>query len=222
MCENANGRRIFFRTVRGPVRGGKSAASPAQGFGMTTHSPKEITRLLLAWGDGDESALEALTPLVYEELRRRAHRYMGGERVGHTLQTTALVNEAYLRLVDSRRVRWQNRAHFFAVSAELMRRILVDFARSRGYQKRGGGARHVELDEAAVVADERGAEVVALDEALRALAELDARQSRVVELRYFGGLSDSETAEVLKVSVGTVRRDWTLARAWLNLELSRR
>jgi RNA polymerase sigma factor (TIGR02999 family) len=189
---------------------------------MTTHSPQEITRLLLAWGEGDESALAALTPLVYSELRRRARRYMSGERAGHTLQTTALVNEAYLRLVGSRNVRWQNRAHFFAVSAELMRRILVDFARSRGYQKRGGGARHVELDEAAVVADDRGAEMVALDEALKALAELDARQARVVELRYFGGLSDAEIAEVLKVSVGTVRRDWTLARAWLNLELSRR
>jgi RNA polymerase sigma factor (TIGR02999 family) len=189
---------------------------------MTTNSPKEITRLLLAWGDGDESALAALTPLVYKELRRRAHRYMGGERAGHTLQTTALVNEAFLRLVDSQNVRWQNRAHFFAVSAELMRRILVDFARSRGYQKRGGGTRHVELDEAAVVADDRGAEMVALDEALKALAELDARQARVVELRYFGGLSDAEIAEALKVSVGTVRRDWTLARAWLNLELSRR
>jgi RNA polymerase sigma factor (TIGR02999 family) len=188
---------------------------------MTTNSPKEITQLLLAWGEGDETALAALTPLVYAELRRRAHRYMGGERAGHTLQTTALVNEAYLRLVDSQNVRWQNRAHFFAVSAELMRRILVDFARSRGYQKRGGGARHVGLDEAAVVAADRGAEMVALDEALQTLAGLDARQGRVVELRYFGGLSDAEIAEVLKVSVGTVRRDWTLARAWLNLELSK-
>ncbi|MDQ1591108.1 MAG: hypothetical protein QOG71_1735 [Pyrinomonadaceae bacterium] len=189
---------------------------------MTTHSPQEITRLLLAWGEGDESALAALTPMVYAELRRRAHRYMSGERAGHTLQTTALVNEAYLRLVDSQNVRWQNRAHFFAVSAELMRRILVDFARSRGYQKRGGGARHVELDEAAyVVADDRGAEMVALDEALKALAELDARQARIVELRYFGGLSDAESAEVLNVSVGTVRRDWTLARAWLLKELSK-
>jgi RNA polymerase sigma-70 factor (ECF subfamily) len=188
---------------------------------MTTHPPEEITRLLLAWGDGDESALAALTPLVYRELRRRAHRYMKGERAGHTLQTTALVNEAYLRLVGSQKVRWQNRAHFFAVSAQLMRRILVDFARSRDYQKRGGGAQQVELDEAAVVADDRGAEMVALDEALQALAELDARQARVVELRYFGGLSDAESAEVLKVSVGTVRRDWTLARAWLNRELSK-
>lgn len=188
---------------------------------MTTHSPQEITQLLLAWGDGDESALAALTPLVYRELRHRAHRYMSGERAGHTLQTTALVNEAYLRLINSQNVRWQNRAHFFAVSAQLMRRILVDFARSRGYQKRGGAAQHVEFDEAAIVADDRGAEMVALDEALSALAELDARQARVVELRYFGGLSDAETAEVLKVSVGTVRRDWTLARAWLNRELSK-
>ncbi|HEV2803039.1 MAG TPA: sigma-70 family RNA polymerase sigma factor [Pyrinomonadaceae bacterium] len=187
---------------------------------MTTHSPQEITRLLLAWGEGDESALAALTPLVEADLRRRAHRYMGGERAGHTLQTTALVNEAYLRLVDSQKVRWQNRAHFFAVSAQLMRRILVDFARSRGYQKRGGGASHVELDEAGVLADERGAEMVALDEALDALARLHERQSRVVELRYFGGLKDEEIAEVLKVSVGTVRRDWTLARAWLLRELS--
>jgi RNA polymerase sigma factor (TIGR02999 family) len=146
---------------------------------------------------------------------------MNGERAGHTLQTTALVNEAYLRLVDSKDVRWQNRAHFFAVSAQLMRRILVDFARSRGYQKRGGAAQQVELDEAAFVADDRGAEMVALDEALIALAELDARQARVVELRYFGGLSDAETAEVLKVSVGTVRRDWTLARAWLSRELTK-
>jgi RNA polymerase sigma factor (TIGR02999 family) len=189
---------------------------------MTTRSPKEITHLLLAWGDGDESALEALAPLVEEELRRRAHRYMSGERAGHTLQTTALVNEAYLRLVDSQRVRWQNRAHFFAVSAQLMRRILVDFARSRGYQKRGGGVQHVELEEAAVVAEDRGAELVALDEALKALAELDERQSRVVELRYFGGLSVEETGEVLNVSSATVRRDWTFARAWLQRELSNR
>lgn len=188
---------------------------------MTTHPPQEITRLLLAWGEGDESALAALTPLVEAELRRRAHRYMRGERAGHTLQTTALVNEAYLRLVDSQNVRWQNRAHFFAVSAQLMRRILVDFARSRGYQKRGGGAQHVELDEAAVVADDRGAELVALDEALDALAELNKRQSQVVELRYFGGLSNGEIAEVLKVSEATVRLDWTHARAWLRRELSK-
>jgi RNA polymerase sigma factor (TIGR02999 family) len=187
---------------------------------MRTHSPQEITRLLVAWGDGDESALEALTPLVYEELHRLAHRHMAGERSGHTLQTSALVNEAYVRLIDWKRVRWQNRAHFFGVSAQLMRRILVDFARSRGYQKRGGGARPVQLDEAAVVSGDKGADLVALDEALRALAELDARQSRVVELRFFGGLSVEETAEILKVSPATVRRDWSIARAWLHRELS--
>ncbi len=187
---------------------------------MTTQSPKEITRLLVAWGNGDESALVDLTALVYEELHRLAHHYMSGERAGHTLQTTALVNEAYVRLIDWKSVRWQNRAHFFAVSAQLMRRILVDFARARGYQKRGGGARPVTLDDAAVVTDDKGADIVALDEALLALAKLDERQSRVVELRFFGGLSVEETAEVLKVSPGTVRRDWSLARAWLHRELA--
>ena len=188
---------------------------------MQTASPKEITRLLVAWGEGDESALERLTPLVYEELRRLAHHYMGRERPGHTLQTTALVNEAYVRLIDWKNVHWQNRAHFFGVSAQLMRRILVDFARARGYAKRGGGALAVTLDKAALVSNDKGADIVALDEALVALSELDARQSRVVELRFFGGLSIEETAEVLKVSPGTVRRDWSLARAWLHRELSK-
>ena len=187
---------------------------------MQTHSPNEITQLLVAWGDGDQAALNELTPLVHEELRRLAHRYMGGERPGHTLQTTALVNEAYIRLIDWKNVRWQSRAHFFGVSAQLMRRILVDFARSRGYQKRGGGALAVSLDEAAFVSDDKGADLVALDEALKSLAKLDARQSKVVELRFFGGLSVDETAEVLKVSSGTVRRDWSLARAWLHRELA--
>jgi len=186
---------------------------------MPAPSPKEITQLLVAWSDGDESALAELTPLVYEELRRLAHHYMSGERKGHTLQTTALVNEAYLRLIDWKNVRWQNRAHFFGVSARLMRRILVDFARSRGYQKRGGGANAVELDEAAVIAGEKGTDMVALDEALNALAKLDERQSKVVELKFFGGLSIDEIAEVLKVSEGTVRRDWSLARAWLHREM---
>ena len=189
---------------------------------MRTHSPKEITRLLVAWGDGDEAALEELTPLVHEELHRLAHHYMGGERVGHTLQTTALVNEAYIRLIDWKNVRWQSRAHFFGVSAQLMRRILVDFARSRGYQKRGPGALAVSLAEAAFVSDEKGADLVALDEALKSLAKLNARQSEVVELRFFGGLSIEETAEVLKVSSGTVERDWSLARAWLHRELSQK
>lgn len=188
---------------------------------MQTHSPKEITRLLVAWGDGDESALEDLTPLVYEELHRLAHHYMGRERAGHTLQTTALVNEAYVRLIDWKNVRWQSRAHFFAVSSQLMRRILVDFARARGAGKRGGGVPIVELDEAAVVSADKGAEMVALDEALGTLGQLDARQSKVVELRFFGGLSIDETAEVLQVSPGTVRRDWSLAHAWLRRELSK-
>jgi RNA polymerase sigma factor (TIGR02999 family) len=189
---------------------------------MRTHSPEEITRLLVAWSDGDDSALAELTPLVYEELHRLAHHYMNNEREGHTLQSTALVNEAYVRLIDWKNVRWQNRAHFFAVSAQLMRRILVDFARARGYQKRGRGTRAVALDEAAIVATEKSADMVAFDEALASLAELDPRQSKVVELRFFGGLSLEETAEVLKVSTGTVRRDWSLARAWLHRELSNR
>ena len=187
---------------------------------MLTHSPKEITRMLVAWSDGDEVALEELTPLVYEELHRLAHRYMGGERAGHTLQTSALVNEAYVRLVDWKTVRWQNRAHFFGVSAQLMRRILVDFARTRRYQKRGGGEPVVALDEAGLMSDNKSPDLVALDQALTSLAELDVRQSKIVELRFFGGLSVDETAEVLKVSNATVRRDWRLARAWLHRELA--
>lgn len=188
---------------------------------MTAPSQKRITELLVAWGNGDQASLEKLTPLVYSELHRLARRYMGRERPGHTLQTSALVNEAYIRLIDWKSVQWQNRAHFFAVSAQLMRRILVDFARSRDYAKRGGGARQVSLDDAAVVPTGRGADLVALDEALNTLATLDARQSRVVELRFFGGLKLEEIAEVLKVSVGTVRRDWSLARAWLHRELDK-
>lgn len=186
---------------------------------MRTHSPKEITQLLVAWSDGDQEALEDLTPLIYGELHRLAHHYMGREQSGHTLQTTALVNEAYVRLIDWKNVRWQNRAHFFGVSAQLMRRILVDFARSRGSRKRGSGVSAVSLDNAAFVSDEKGTDLVGLDEALVALAELDARQSKVVELRFFGGLTNEEVAEVLKVSEGTVRRDWSLARAWLHREL---
>jgi RNA polymerase sigma-70 factor (ECF subfamily) len=181
---------------------------------------QEVTQLLLAWSKGDQTALEKLTPLVYQELHRLARRYMGRERPGHSLQTTALVHEAYLRLVDSRSVRWRNRAHFFAVSAQLMRRILVDFARKRRYQKRGGEARQVSLDEALVVAPERGADLVALDEALNALAAVDRRKSQVVELRFFGGLSVEEAAEALGVSPDTVMRDWKLAKTWLLRELS--
>ena len=188
---------------------------------MPTHSPKEITRLLVAWGDGDEAALEELTPLVYQQLHRLAYHYLRHEQPGHTLQTSALVNEAYLRLVDWKNVRWQSRAHFFGVSAQLMRRILVDFARSRRYQKRGGGVPALALEEAALISGER-TDLVALDEALVSLSQLDARQSRVVELRFFGGLTVEETAEVLKVSAATVRRDWSVARAWLRREIHRK
>jgi RNA polymerase sigma factor (TIGR02999 family) len=188
---------------------------------MQTDSPKEITRLLVAWGDGDQSALEELAPLVHSELHRLAHHYMGRERPGHTLQTSALVNEAYIRLIDWKNVRWQNRAHFFAVSAQLMRRILVDFARDRHYLKRGGGALRVSLGEAAAFPVEQRADLVALDEALVALSEVDRRKGQVVEMRFFGGLSVTEVAEVLKVSEETVMRDWRLAKVWLLRELGR-
>lgn len=181
----------------------------------------EITQLLRAWTAGDEQALEKLTPLVYQQLHRVAQRCMAGERNGHTLQTTALVNEVYLRLVDCEQIRWQDRAHFFAVSAQLMRRILIDFARSRGYQKRGGGAPHLSLDEAPSVCQEPDTNLVALDDAMKALAAVDERKSKVVELRFFGGLNVQETAEVLSVSPDTVVRDWRLAKVWLLRELSR-
>ena len=181
-----------------------------------------VTKLLLAWGAGEDAALEKLIPLVYRELRRLARHYMRGERTGHTLQATALVNEAYLRLIDSRKVRWHNRAHFFAISAQLMRRILVDFARSRGYQKRGGGAIHVTFEEASLASEEPRVDLLALDEAVNALAHVDPRKSQVVELRFFGDLSVEETAEVLRVSQETVLRDWKFAKAWLHEELSNR
>ncbi len=188
---------------------------------MTTPSEKDVTRLLFAWSNGDQAALEQLTPLVYSELHRLAHRYLGRERKGHTLQTTALVHEAYLRLIDQKEVRWQNRAHFFAIAAQMMRRILVDYARSRNVAKRGGGARQVSLDEAMDVSDERAADVIALDEALKSLSDLDQRKGRIIELRFFGGLSIEETAEVLGVSPGTVMRDWTFAKAWLQREINK-
>ena len=178
----------------------------------------EVSTLLRAWTEGDSSALEKLTPIVYEELHRLARYYMSGERVGHSLQTTALVNEAYVRLTDYKRMRWENRAHFFAVSAQLMRRILVDHARRRNL-KRGGGVQHVSLEDTAVVG-ERDEDLVALDDALRALSNFDSRKAQVVELRFFGGLSVDETAEVLKVSSITVMRDWSTAKAWLYRELS--
>jgi RNA polymerase sigma-70 factor (ECF subfamily) len=182
---------------------------------MTTLSQQDVTELLLEWQQGDKCALDKLTPLVYDELRRIAHRYVQRERDGHTLQTTALVNEAYVRLVGGQRIEWQNRAHFFAVTAQVMRHILIDHARRRQYAKHGGEAQRVSFDDASVMSPERAAELVALDEALDELARLDARKGRVVELRYFGGLSLEETADVLEISVMTVRRDWRAAKAWL-------
>ena len=182
-------------------------------------SSPRITGLLQAWGQGDDDALAALTPLVHAELRRLAQGYMGRERQDHTLQPTALVNECYLRLVDARQVEWQNRAHFFALSARLMRRILVDFARSSRYAKRGGDAQHVLLDEQ-LAAIEPGRDLVALDDALRALAIIDERKSQVVEMRFFGGLSNEEAAEALGVSAKTVMREWQVAKVWLLRELS--
>jgi RNA polymerase sigma-70 factor, ECF subfamily len=183
-------------------------------------SKAEVTQLLRAWGQGDCEALQRLTPLVQKELHRLAHKYMRQERPGHTLQTTALVNEVYLKLVDVHEVSWQDRVHFFAISARMMRRILTDFARSRNQQRRGGAALHVPFDEALVVPQKQHAEIVAIDEALVELAALDPRKSQVVELRFFGGLSVEETAEVLKVSPKTVKRDWRFAKSWLHRVLS--
>ena len=179
---------------------------------------KEISRLLHAWSDGDQTALDGLTPIVYDELRRLAHYYMGRERPGNTLQTTALVNEAYMRLVDYKRMQWQDRAHFFAVAAQVMRRILVDHARTHNV-KRGAGAQHIALDDVAVVSADRTADLVALDDAMNALARIDPRKVQIIEMRFFGGLSVEETAEVLKVSPATVRRDWSIAKLWLYREL---
>jgi RNA polymerase sigma-70 factor, ECF subfamily len=181
-------------------------------------STDDISTLLRAWSEGDQSALERLTPAVYDELRRLAHHYMKGERVGHSLQTTALVNEAYMRLVDFTRMQWQDRAHFFAVSARVMRRILVDRARRQNV-KRGADVPHVSLEDVAVVGGDRTGDLVALDDALNALARLDARKVHIIEMRFFGGLSVEETAEVLKVSPATVRRDWSIAKMWLYREL---
>jgi RNA polymerase sigma-70 factor, ECF subfamily len=189
---------------------------------LTASSPGAVTDLLRAWTDGDDGALERLTPLVEAELRRLARGYMRRERRDHTLQTTALVNEAFLRLTDARRVRWQDRAHFLGISARLMRRVLVDHARSRGYRKRGGGAERVTLDERVLGAPELDLDLLALDRALDALAAADPRKCRVVELRYFAGLSVEETAEVLGVSPDTVKRDWRLAKLWLLRELEGR
>jgi RNA polymerase sigma factor (TIGR02999 family) len=207
LCADRSGRGSTIRqSSRGPT---EPASIPVD----------DISQLLRAWSDGDQLALDELTPVVYAELRRLAHRYMRGERSNHSLQTTALVNEAYLRLVDYKRMQWQNRAHFFAVSAQLMRRILVEYAR-RHNLKRGRGVQHVSLDEAVLVSEDPGADLVALDDALNALARVDPRKVRVVEMRFFAGLSVDETAMVLKVSPVTVRRDWSSAKIWLYRELT--
>jgi RNA polymerase sigma-70 factor (ECF subfamily) len=181
---------------------------------------QDVTQLLADWSNGDQAALDKLLPLVNNELRQLARRYMRRENPGHTLQTSALVNEAYLRLIDQKSVRWQNRAHFFGIAAQLMRRILIDHARSHHYAKRGGGALRVSLDEAAAVTDARAAELLAVDEALEKLTAMDARKGRIVELRFFGGLSLEETAEVLGISSPTVQREWRAAKAWLRRILS--
>jgi RNA polymerase sigma-70 factor (ECF subfamily) len=184
-------------------------------------SADNVTQLLLDWSGGDEQALATLMPVVYDHLRRQAARYLRRERQGHTLQTTALIHEAYLRLIDQDHVQWQNRAHFFAIASQLMRRILVDHARSHQAAKRGGLAVKLPLEDAMVASGDRDIDLVVLDEALTRLAALDARQSRIVELRFFSGLSVEETAEVVGVSVGTVKNDWSMAKAWLRREMRR-
>lgn len=186
---------------------------------MNDDAQVPITQMLLDWSGGDRDALERMMPVVYGELHRLAHRYMNREHAGHTLQTSALVNEAYLRLVDQRSVKWHNRTHFFAIASQMMRRILVDYARLNIYAKRGAGAVHVSLDHAELVSDEPAAEVVALDEALTRLASIDPQQGRVVELRFFGGLTIKETAEALNISVDMVKREWSTAKAWLSREI---
>ena len=181
--------------------------------------PHEVTQLLLDWSEGNQAALDRLMPLVYQELRRLAHQHLNKERTGHTLQTTDLVHEAYLKLVDQRRVHWQNRAHFYGIAAQLMRRVLVDRARRRRRVKRGGGATMVSLDEVATVSRQSIVDVLAIDEALTRLAEKDPRKAQIVELRFFGGLEVEETAAFLKISEITVMRDWKMAKAWLHKEL---
>jgi RNA polymerase sigma-70 factor (ECF subfamily) len=197
----------------------RKPARPEQNEAGTSPSG-EVSELLQAWTDGDRGVLDRLTPIVYDELHRLARRYMKGERPGHSLQATALVNEAYMRLVDYKGMQWHNRAHFFAVSAQVMRRILVDHARRRN-PKRGGGVQHVSLEDTAIVGGDRAADFIALDDAMKELEKFDARKMQVVEMRFFGGLSVEETAEVLKVSTVTVMRDWSSAKAWLYRELSR-
>jgi RNA polymerase sigma factor (TIGR02999 family) len=187
---------------------------------MDDREQLHITQLLLDWSEGNQAALEDLTPIVYGELHRLAHHYMNRERAGHTLQTSALVNEAFMRLIHQRDVKWNNRAHFFAIAAQMMRRILVDYARSHLYAKRGAGAVHVSLDQAGLVSKEPSAEVTALDEALTKLESIDPQQARVVELKFFAGLTIKETAEVMGISIDMVKREWSTAKAWLSLEMS--
>jgi len=213
--------------VNGPDGGLYSRLDSCHNHQAVTNVPdsepaSSPTALLLAWGRGEQVAFDQLVPLVHEELRRIARRHMRRERSGHTLQPTALVNEAYLRLIDVKRIEWQNRQHFFAMAARIMRRVLVDAARARRFDKRGGGAPMASIDEALVVSNEPQRDLVELDDALNALAVVDARKARVVEMRYFGGLSVEETADALHVSPGTVMRDWRLAKVWLLRELSRR
>ena len=196
-----------------PATAGRDSGEPRPA------DPQEVTQLLANWSQGDPTALEKLIPLVYKELRHLAHRYMEGQRPNHTLQTTALVNEAYLRLADQRKPSFTNRSHFFAVAAKAMRQILVDYAKAQQREKRGAGASKVELDEAALISPEQTSAILDVDEALEKLAVLDSRKARVVELRYFGGLNQDEIAEVLKISTVTIRRDWVFARAWLYTEL---
>lgn len=193
------------------------AGEPNEAGSVSTHG---VTQLLLAWRAGDDGALDRLMPVVYKELHRLARRYMAAEQTGHPLQTTALVHEVYLRLVDANGIEWQDRAHFYAICARLMRRILIDFARSRNYQKRGAGFAHIQLEEAVTVSETLGSELLAVDEALKQLAAIDSRKSEVVELKFFGGLNAEEIAAALQVSSDTVLRDWKLAKAWLLRELS--
>jgi RNA polymerase sigma-70 factor (ECF subfamily) len=189
---------------------------------MLATSSHEITQLLLAWNDGDQQALDKLVPLVETELRRLARTYMSRERISHTLQTTALINEAYVRLIDAHNVEWQSRAHFYGIAAQVMRRILVEFARKRNYRKRGGGTHQITFNEALAVSEAEDPNVLALDEALNALARIDERKARVVEMRFFGGLTEKETAVALNVSAETARRDWRLAKSWLLRQLSQK
>jgi len=185
-----------------------------------SQAPQNVTQLLIGWGQGDKEALDRLVPIVYDELRRQAARYLRHERAGHTLQTTALIHEAYIRLIDQKNVHWQNRAHFFGIAAQLMRRILVDHARTRKRAKRGGSDIRVPLEDAVAIARAPQLDVVALDEALNRLAEIDEQQGKIVELRFFSGLTVEETAEVLGISPATVKRDWSMAKAWLHREIS--